>query len=413
MVSDANFGWIRPVACNKINRLQGAIALCCYVAIVVPSWAKGTEASAPATVQVVNAPAGCFVPDAIMDAKGVLHLVYALNRNAYYIRSTDNGTTFTAPVQVNSEGSVEFKMGERGPKLAVGSDGVIHGVWVDCWSPGVKTFARYSSSHDGGKTFAPLKTVSSVNGVDGVTLTADGSGNVLVFWHVAHPPQKEVPQATWLHLARSADNGATFAPDERIEIGNHSGLACSMCMMRARCDVDGNVYLAFRSAEKSIRDFYVLKAFKGESRFTAIRVNKDQWEQRSCPMCGPELTVGPEGKLLCAFMSRHKIYWAVADHRATDFRLHVATPANEPDEIYPVAIANRREEVLFVWQVGPMSTTARATVHWATYTLDGKFNGKQGTIGTTTSGTKATAFVGTDDNFYIVTTAQKVSTHER
>ncbi len=176
--------------------------------------------------------------------------------------------------------------------------------------------------------------------------------------------------------------------------------------MRACCGADGNVYVAFRSAEESIRDFYVLRASKGENRFTALRVNQDQWEVPSCPMCGPELTVGPKGQFLCAFMSRHKVYWAVSDDGMKDFRVHVATPASEPDEIYPTAVANRQGDVLFVWQVGPMSTTGRATVHWATYTLDGKFGGQQGTIGTTTSGTKATAFAGTDDNFYVVTTAR-------
>ncbi len=292
----------------------------------------------------------------------------------------------------------------------MGRDGIVHVVWVDCWSPGVKTYARYSRSQDGGKTFAPLKTVSSMNGVDGVTLTADGAGNVLVFWHVAHPPQKAIPQATWLHLARSADNGLIFAADEHVQITNHSGLACSMCMMRARTGTEGNVYVAFRSAEQNVRDFYVLKAPKRKNRFTAFRVNQDRWELPSCPMCGPELTVGPDGQLLCAFMSRHKVYWAVMDQGTAAFRLHVATPASESDEIYPVALANRQGEVLFVWQIGPMSTTGRATVHWATYTRNGKSTGEQGTIGTTTSGTKATAFVGTDDNFYIVTTAQKVAT---
>ncbi len=46
-------------------------------------------ATAPPAVRVVQAPAGCFVPDVIMDAKGMLHMVYALNRNAYYVRSDD------------------------------------------------------------------------------------------------------------------------------------------------------------------------------------------------------------------------------------------------------------------------------------------------------------------------------------
>jgi hypothetical protein len=307
-------------------------------------------------------------------------------------------------VQVNREGTVEYRMGERGPKLVVGSDGTMHVAWMDFWAPGVKTYARYAQSRDGGKTFQPPKTVSSMSGIDGVTLAA-GGGKVLVFWHTAQPPQKEIPQAAWLYLARSDDNGAAFAADERVRIDNHSGLACSMCMMRARAADNGNVYVAFRSAEKNVRDFYVLKGTTTENRFTAIRVNEDGWELKTCPMCGPELALAPDGRLLCAFMSRHKVYWASSKTPAVEFRLHVPTPENQSDEIYPTAVANRRGEVLFVWQIGPMSTTGAATVHWACYSSDGVFTGRQGTLSKTTSGTKATAFVDGDDNFYVVTTS--------
>ena len=371
------------------------------------------EALAPAakpSVSVVHAPTNCLVPEVFMDARGTLHMVYGLEHHAYYVRSTNNSGTFLPPVRVNTAGMVETKMGERGPKLAVGSDGIIHVAWVDEWAPGVRTFVRYSRSVDGGRSFEPLKTLSAMSGVDGATLTADGKGNVVAFWHVMTDPKPEVKSATWLHTARSSDHGATFAPNEKVVATNLSGLACSMCMMRARTDAEGNVCVAFRSAEDSIRDFYVLKGRITENQFNAVRVNEDNWKIDFCPMCGPELTIAAGGQSLCAFMSRKKAYWAVSDLPGTGFRRHVATPANEEDEIYPTAIANRRCDVLFVWQVGPMATTGTATVKWARYDRNGQPTGETGTIGKSFAGTKATAFVGSDDNFYIVTTASTATT---
>jgi O-glycosyl hydrolase len=412
---DTRWETIEPFAVESAHRIKAAMRAMSVTTLSValaendgtgqPLPAHGHSGQARAAVRTVLAPENAFVPDVVVDAKGVLHMVYALNRTAQYVRSTDNGATWTEPVQVNSGGTVEYKMGERGPKLAVGSDGVVHVVWVDCWAPGVRTYVRYARSTDGGKTFEPLKTLSSTNGVDGVTMTADGKGHVMAFWHVAHPRQDEIPQATWLHVARSADNGVSFRHDERVQVGNHSGLACSMCMMRARMSVDGHVYLAFRSAEKNIRDFYVFKGASGENQFTAMRVNEDNWLLKECPMCGPELTVGPDGRLLCAFMSRHNVYWSMSD-RHGGFQGHVATPDHERDEIYPTAIANRQGDVLLVWQVGPMSIAGTATVHWACYGSSGSFTGRQGILGRTTSGTKATAFAGNDDCFYIITTAR-------
>ena len=212
--------------------------------------------------------------------------------------------------------------------------------------------------------------------------------------------------ATWLHMARSTDNGAAWSKDTHVKINNLSEVACSMCMTQPRIATDGSVLLAFRSAVSNIRDFYVLKGEVGENNFTAVRVNNDNWLLKSCPMCGPSLTLDPAGRVLCAFMTGHKVYWAVADPKVSGFNLHVPTPANEKYEIYPTAVANRRGDVLLIWQVGPMSISDTATVKWARYTIDGKFTGQQGTVGKTTSGTKPTAFVGSNDRFFIVTTAE-------
>jgi hypothetical protein len=177
-----------------------------------------------------------------------------------------------------------------------------------------------------------------------------------------------------------------------------------MCLMRARADERG-VYVALRSAQGNIRDFYVLQGKMTENNFTGQRVNTDNWHIDFCPMCGPELTFRPKGESLCAFMTSNKVYWAMAE-RDSAWQLHVATPENELNEIYPSAVANRKGQVLFLWQVGPMATKGTATVKWALYDRTGKPTGDTGVVGKSFAGTKATAFVGTDDDFYVVTTAQ-------
>lgn len=362
------------------------------------------------TVNIIQAPIGSLVPDVVMDNNGILHMVYAKNQNAYYVRSTDNGTTFSVPVKVNLTGSVEYKMGERGPKISVGSDGVIHIAWMDLWSSGVNTFARYTRSTDGGLTFEAPKAVSVTTGIDGVTLAADGNNNVVVFWHVMAPIQTTIPEATWLHMSRSINNGVSFITDTNVVINNHSGLACTMCMTRARFGIDGKVYLLFRSAENNIRDFYVLKGYATQNNFTAIRVNSDNWNINYCPMVGPELEISNSGLQYCAFMSDSHVYWTVSDSSISNFTLHVPTPLSETDEIYPTAIANNSGKVLFVWQVGPMSISDSATVKCALYNSDGSFTGQECTIGRTFSGTKATVFVGTDDNFYVILNTNNLTT---
>ena len=280
---------------------------------------------------------------------------------------------------------------------------------MDVWSPGAKTYPRHAVSVDGGKTFSKPQAVSSQPGIDGVTFAADDKGNVAVFWHMAVPKQEKIKQATFLWMARSKDNGRTFAPEEQVNVSNLGTLACSMCMMRARVAADGDVLLAYRTAEESIRDFYVLKGKITGNDFKATRVNEDKWLIPTCPMCGPEMTLDAKGRPVVAFMSRNKVYWSVADAKVEKFSGHSGTPElykDAKDEIYPAAAMNAKGEVLMVWQNGPMSTTKTASVKWATYKPDGTPDGMSGTIGTTTSGTKATVVVGADDEFYILTTAK-------
>jgi hypothetical protein len=368
-------------------------------------------------VRVVHLPNAALAPDVMMDGAGVVHMVYGLGDNAWYVRSTDNGRTFSPPVRVNTEGKVTLKMGERGPKLALGKGGSIHVVWADQWSPGVKVYPRHSRSLDGGRTFEPPRALASLSGIDGLTVAADGEGNVVAFFHQVSPPQQEIPEAHRIYLVRSTDDGASFGAQERVKIRGMDDLACSMCMMRARMAPDGNVCLALRVANDNIRDFFLLRSPKRENAFTPVRVNEDRWELKTCPMCGPELTLDPAGRMLCAFMSRHRVYWSALD--GGRFKLHAATPAGENDEIYPAAFGDGKghgapnaevrvgePHVLLVWQVGPMAVGREAAVKWALYGDDGAFSGKQGTIGVSMSGTKATAFVGTDGAFYIVTTAK-------
>jgi hypothetical protein len=227
-------------------------------------------------VDVVHLPEGALVPDVIMDKSGVLHMVYGMGDNALYVRSADNGRTFSPPVKVNTEGKVTLKMGERGPKLALGKGGSIHVVWADQWSPGVKVYPRYSRSLDGGRTFEPPRALASLYGIDGLTMAADSKGSVTVFFHHVTPGQQlEVPFAHHLYLVRSTDNGATFGPEQRMKIKDMDVLACSMCMMRARITADGNVNLALRVANDNIRDFFLMGSPKRENTFVPLRINED------------------------------------------------------------------------------------------------------------------------------------------
>src|SRR5258706_5630446 len=106
-----------------------------------------------ANVKVIRTPHGGQVPDVVVDARGTLHMTYGQGQpgNGYYVQSRDAGKTFTDPVQLNREDDTVTCGHERGPKLALGKDGVIHAVWLGYYKKGGG--AKYTRSTDGGKTF--------------------------------------------------------------------------------------------------------------------------------------------------------------------------------------------------------------------------------------------------------------------
>src|SRR5437867_7831126 len=119
----------------------------CLVAFLISS------NSVRGDVRTVRTPNGGQVPDVAVDAAGTLHLTYGVGQggNAFYVQSKDGGKTFTKAVKLNQRADTITAGMERGPRIALGKDGVIHALWLGYYKKGGG--AWYTRSTDGGKTF--------------------------------------------------------------------------------------------------------------------------------------------------------------------------------------------------------------------------------------------------------------------
>jgi len=166
-----------------------------------------------------------------MDSNGVLRMVYGLEHH----HITPSPGTTAERLRAGEGRRHRFsgdEMASAAPSLRWAR---MASFMSSGWTVGtrVKTHVRHSRSVDGGKSFEPLKALSSIQRGWGHGRCRCPS-NVVSFWHVMADPKPEAKSATWLYTARSTDNGASFHHDEKVEISNLSSLACSMCMMRAR-----------------------------------------------------------------------------------------------------------------------------------------------------------------------------------
>jgi hypothetical protein len=99
--------------------------------------------------------------DGRWDTSFVYQSVTGQHADIAFSRSTDGGSTWSAPIKVNDtangDGTDQFF-----PWMAVGSDGTIHASWMDRRAGGFPYREYYSQSTDGGLTWAANQPVADV-----------------------------------------------------------------------------------------------------------------------------------------------------------------------------------------------------------------------------------------------------------
>jgi hypothetical protein len=122
---------------------------------------------------------------------GVLYVawrhIYPTNlRDIAVAHSSDGGKTFSAPVRVSEDGWEIAGCPDDGPALAVDAAGVLHVVWptMVAGAHPVKGIF-YSSSADGGRTFARRQRIDEAEGGAAHPQIAAGDGRVAIVWDEA------------------------------------------------------------------------------------------------------------------------------------------------------------------------------------------------------------------------------------
>src|SRR5258708_1937209 len=229
-------------------------------------------ASASAEVTVIRTPDNGIQPQAAVDNKGVVHLIYYKGDpgggDIFYVRQSLGQTDFSKPIKVNSQSGSAMAMGTiRGAQLAVGKNGRVHVIWdgmgngaAPCSIVGSKaTPLLYTRLNDEGTALeAERNVITYATGLDGgSSIAADSRGNVYAAWHASPPGNTNEEAGRAVFVARSSDEGKTFQR-ETPALTKVTG-ACGCCGMRAFADSSGAVYILFRAAtEKGDRDELLL-----------------------------------------------------------------------------------------------------------------------------------------------------------
>ena len=336
---------------------------------------------AAAEVRTAPIPGGGIAPEAVVDAKGVVHLAYGRDGNAYYIRSADNGRTFSAPLRINTADGVVSVGHERGPKLSLGRSGVVHVAWI-----GTKGQGAWYTRLEGGK-FLPERNLNDAgSAVDGTTVAADARGRVFVFWLDSRLPEDpKSPVAQAIFYARSDDNGKTFGDNRQVK-SEYPGRACACCTLAAETDAAGVIRLAFRGGYEALRNIELVESRDGQS-FKWHEVHNDGWKIVGCPMSGADLKV-TKGVPAVAWMSQGDIFYRIGDGP----RLGPGAPKKVARN-FPLLLFNSAGERLLAWTEG-------MELRWELTSAGGVV--RTGAEKSLTHASRPGGFTGLDGNFYLI-----------
>jgi hypothetical protein len=308
---------------------------------------------------MIPVPEGGLQPQAAVDERGGLHLVYfsgdPKNGDVYY-----RGPAAAHSLRVNSEPGSAIALGTiRGAQLALGKGGRVHVAWngsaaaqppgpvnPDSGKPGQPML--YSRLNEEGTGFEPQRNLMLHSfGLDGGgSVAADGAGGVFVAWHgigesEAVGKQGEARRAVW--LTRSTDGGHTFAREAKA--WPEATGACGCCGMKIFADTEGSVSVLYRSATEGVhRDIYLLRSKDRGKTFQGRLMGK--WEINACPMSSMDIASNGR-RTVGAWENGGQVYWASLEGGTV-----VAAPGEGKGQKHPRVAVDARGSVLLVWTQG-------------------------------------------------------------
>src|SRR5687768_5386710 len=266
-------------------------------------------------------------PQVAVDSEGAVHLIYYKGSDGagdvFYMTQKAGEDQFSKAMQVNSRPGSAIAAGTiRGAQLALGKNNRVHVVWnggkgaerAKVGGREVTPMVYTRLKEDGTGFEAERNLITYAEELDGGgTVAADRFGNVSVVWHGRAPGAEEGEDGRAVFVARSKDEGKTFAPEVRATLEKTG--ACGCCGMKAFADENGAVYILYRGALEMVnRDMVLMVSPKPGAPFKIV--NKHAWKVESCPMSSAFLSGLDGGGAIAAWETEGKIFFATVDPKA-------------------------------------------------------------------------------------------------
>ena len=320
-------------------------------------------------VTVLRAPANAKLPQVAIDGGGTVQLIYysgsMTSGDLFHVSRAPDSTNWSASQQVNSQPHSVTGVGPiDGGQLAIDPDGRMHVAW---FHNDPMRFYYTRSDDAGGFEEQQVLSGQDEGGVEsGPTVTADGDGNVYVFWHAdaVEDARRRV------YMALSRDNGAMFESPRAVSPDAEG--ACGCCGLRAVTDDAGAVHVSYRGAGENIHRGMRLLTTADQGRTFGDQLIQP-WDVGACPVATTTLAAVPDGTTV-AWETAGQVYLAEID------RLEASvSPPGEAEfrRKNPAVAVNGRGDGLLAWGDGP-GWRSGGSLYWQLFDGGGSPRGEGG-----------------------------------
>ena len=317
-------------------------------------------------------------PQVVVDANGVLYMIYLGGDPAasdiFFVRSTDGGKTFSAPIRVNRQPGSAIAIGTvHGAHLAVGRNGRVHVAWMGSGSAKPTATGKAApmlytrSTADGSGFEAERNVIQSRVGLDGGgSVAADARGDVWIAWHA--PETKggdEQSRRVW--VVHSSDDGGTFGVER--EASDSRG-ACGCCGMRLFSTADGSLYGLYRSADHSVNRDMTLLRFNNAAHSQQVH-SETVGPMRAgiCIMSTAAFAPVPKGAI-AAWETAGQIFWTNLSGTTDAVAAVTSAPGVGKNRKHPALASDSKGQTILVWTEGT-GWNRGGSVVWQVYDSTG------------------------------------------
>lgn len=309
------------------------------VAAVSVIWAvTGTIQGAPKITSIAT-PGGGRPMSARIDAEGTIHLVFETADGPHYVRSTDQGQTFSKAIAVVDPGSHDKRLEFDVWDMVIGQQGRVHvALGTNAWKlklPQEEWGFFYARLDPGADSFTPVRNINRKPS-EGFSLAADDQGNVTACW-----------LSDKLYANVSHDNGNSFASNVEID---PTFDPCNCCTTSATYSSDGRVAVLYREETNNERDMYLVLWDQAGNKVARRRVSGTPWTVDACPMSYYSITRDRDG-FVAIWPTKGSIYFARLDKNgAAKSPAEIKTPGMSGMRTGMLTLNARDGNILAAWK---------------------------------------------------------------